>query len=115
MSAATFNETFAAFDSAADEAVEPGIFQQMGHLAQGLKITSIVLGLINFSIATAIAWSCSNLLIAVVAFVVSILIGALIAMALLVLFTTTCTKAVVALGARYEALVAWLSAKFNRT
>ena len=89
-------------------------FGQVRQATAGLKLTSMVYGLINFSIATAIAWSCSNLLIAIVAFVVSLLIGALIGLALMALVAVKCTDSMVALGAKYEALIEWLNTKFGR-
>lgn len=90
-------------------------FAQVRHATQGLKLTSIVWGLINFSVATAIAWSCSNLIVAIVMFVVSLLIGALIGLAVLTFCALKATDAMVALGAKYEALVEWLSNKFTRS
>jgi uncharacterized membrane protein YqgA involved in biofilm formation len=98
----------------ANASTSSDFFTDVRHATLGAKVVSTCLGLINFGIAVAVAWSCSSFIVALIAFIVSALVGMLICVLVMMLWAGYATSSMVALGRKFEELSAWLSSKFER-
>jgi uncharacterized membrane protein YqgA involved in biofilm formation len=99
----------------ANASTSSDFFTEVRHATIGAKVVSTCLGLLNFGIAVAVAWSCSSFLVALIAFIVSALVGMLVCVLVMILWAGYATQSMVALGRKFEELSIWLSSKFDRT